>query len=187
MVLISVFCVLIYYEKRFFGYFVGLLLSWSGIGMSNIMFSMYLQYPCLCSFWISQFSFLSSSLFGFFFIAFYVAHIFSLYLFISEIPGSLLSYLIVLVGIFFEIHICKQSLNIFHILSKSCESCDWFILWYVVFRSCFMLSQLAFVYFSICLGLCLHRRRETLISRDKMSWSTSPMGGIVSKLSTIEE
>ena len=103
----------------------------------------------------------------------------------SEIQGSLLSYSIVLVGILFEIDICKLSLNIFHILSISCESCDWFILWYVVFRSCFMLSQLAFEYFSICLGLCLHRRRETVISRDKMSWSASPMGGIVSKLSTI--
>ena len=33
--------------------------------MSNIMFSMYLQYPCLCSFWISLFNFFSSSLFGF--------------------------------------------------------------------------------------------------------------------------
>ena len=94
--------------------------------MSNIMFSMYLQYPCLCSFWISQFSFLSSSLLGFCFYC--LLRSLRLYLFISEILGSLLSYLIVLVGICFEIHICKQSLNIFHILSKSCESCDWFIL-----------------------------------------------------------
>ena len=49
-----------------------------------------------------------------------------------------------------------------------------------------MLSQLAFEYFNTCLGLCLHRRRETVISRDKMSLSASPIGGIVSKLSTIE-
>ena len=99
--------------------------------MSNIMFSMFLQYPCLCSFWISLFSFLSSSLFGFCLDC--LLRILRLYLFIfflnsSEIQGSLLSYLIVLVGIFLEIDICKLSLNIFHILSISCESCDWFIL-----------------------------------------------------------
>ena len=73
--------------------------------MSNIMFSMYLQYPCLCSFWISLFSFLSSSLFGFCFDC--LLRSLRLYLFIfflnsSDIQGSLLSYLIVLVGIFFE-------------------------------------------------------------------------------------
>ena len=95
--------------------------------MSNIMFSMYLQYPGLCSFWISLFfSFLSSSLFGFCFDC--LLRSLRLYLFIfflnsSDIQGSL-SYLIVLVGIFFEIDICKLSLNIFHILSISCESCD---------------------------------------------------------------
>ena len=98
--------------------------------MSNIMFSMYLQYPCLCSFWISLFSFLSSSLFGFFYC---LLHSLRLYLFIfflnsSEIQGSLLSYVIVLVDIFFEIDICKLSLNIIHILSISCESSDWFML-----------------------------------------------------------
>ena len=151
---------------------MGLLLSLSGICMSNIMFSIILQYPCLCSFWISLFSFLSASLFGFCLGC--LLRSLRLYLFIfflnsSEIQGILLSYLVVLVGLFFEIDICKLSLNIFHILSISCESCDWFILRYVVFRSCFMLSQFAFEYFSICLRLFLHRPRETVISRDKMS------------------
>ena len=95
--------------------------------MSNIMFSMYLQYPCLCSIWISLFSFFSSSLFGFCFDC--LLRSLRLYLFIfflnsSDIQGSLLSYLVVLVGIFFEIDICKLSLNKFHILSISCESYD---------------------------------------------------------------
>ena len=74
--------------------------------MSNIMFSMHLQYPCLCSFWISLFSFLSSSLFGFCFDC--LLRSLRLYLFIfflnsSEIQDSLLSYLIVLVGIFLKL------------------------------------------------------------------------------------
>ena len=84
-----------------------------------------------CSFWISLFSFLSASLFDF--CLGYLLRSLRLYLFIfflnsSEIHGSLVPYLIVLVGIFFEIDIFILSLNIFHILSISCESCDWFIL-----------------------------------------------------------
>ena len=93
--------------------------------MSNILFSMYLQYPCLCSFWISLFSFLSSSLFDFCFDCLLRSlrlYVLIFFLNSSEIQGSLLSY--VIVGIFFEIDICKLSLNMFHILSISCESCD---------------------------------------------------------------
>ena len=72
--------------------------------MSNIMFSMYLQYPCLCSFWINLFSFLSASLFGFCLgclLGSLRLYLFIFFLNSSEIQGSSWSYLIVLVGIFF--------------------------------------------------------------------------------------
>ena len=130
-----------------------------------------ISWVCFCSFWISLFSFLSASLFGFCLgclLSSLRLYSFIFFLTSSDIQGRLLSYLIVLVGISFEIDICKLSWNVFHILSISCESCDWFILLYVVFISCFILSQLTFEYFSICLGLFLRRRRETVISRDNM-------------------
>ena len=92
--------------EQIFRIFCGsvIFLIWDSYIRKNIMFSMYLQYPCLCSFWISLFSFLSASLFGFCLGC--LLRSLRLYLFIfflnsSEIQGSLLSYLIVLVGIFF--------------------------------------------------------------------------------------
>ena len=64
--------------------------------MSNIVFSMYLQYPCLCSFCISLFRFLSASLFGFCLDCLLRSlrlYIFIFFLNSSEIQGSFLSYL----------------------------------------------------------------------------------------------
>jgi len=69
--------------------------------------------------------------------------------------------LILFVGMFLEIEFCRSDLNLSHILSILLLS-RFSISLYVILRSFYIFSHLAFEYFRVVLGFGLQRRSDVL-------------------------